>query len=268
MGTLANCFSPSFQGGMSNLSVLPLNLFDATQSNVYHEFCSEWVAGTELTMTVDANGNRKDQLQQSAESFDPDMHYNIDLSFHPSGGDNKCVKECADAFSQISSTCRYTDGQDQFMQGGGSLDVGCGIFDYMITPTTPRETQERQCYGADDFGPHDDIHPRHLRYISGLTCAGTGITPIKRGDPSTNIVFPAYDKQQPVQMNIYWKDGCVLDYPGTDEVYPANPLELDDPGSTFCQDLLIDNWAKCDNTGVGGSIQAGCLVYDFKATQE
>ena len=154
------------------------------------------------------------------------------------------------------------------MQRNGFLDVGCGVFDYAITKTAAREVQERQCYGADDFGSHDDIHSHYVRFISGYTCAGTSLKTIRRGDPSTFISCPAYDGKQPVQMDIYWKDGCVLDYPSTDEIYPANPLELEDPGSTFCQNLLIENWGKCDNKGVGGNVQVGCLVYDFKATHD
>ncbi|KAK5625862.1 hypothetical protein RRF57_001578 [Xylaria bambusicola] len=154
------------------------------------------------------------------------------------------------------------------MEQSGAIDVGCGIFNYAITATTPREVQERNCYTADQFGQHDDIYEHNVRFISGFTCAGTALKPIRRGDPSTYISYPAYNGKQPVQMNIYWKDGCILDYPSTDEIYPANPLELDDPGSTFCQDLLINNWEKCDNTGVGGNVQAGCLVYDFKAAHD
>ncbi|KAI0968987.1 hypothetical protein F4678DRAFT_463738 [Xylaria arbuscula] len=271
MSALAHCFSPLFVGDVGNLSSLPLKTYDGTEDNVYHDFCDQWVAGTDLTMTVDASGHKKDpenEMLQYAEDPEDYLHVNIDLSFTPSNGDEKCAKECADAFSQISNTCIQTDAEDQLLQGGGSLDVGCGVFDYIITPTTPREVQERQCYGADDFGPHDDIHPHHTRFITGLTCAGTGIIPIKRGDPSTNIVFRAYDKQQPVQMSIYWKDGCILDYPGSDEIFPANPLELDDAGGTFCQDLLADNYEKCNNRGAGGSIQVGCLVYDFRATHD
>ncbi len=52
---------------------------------------------------------------------------------------------------------------------------------------------------------------------------------------------------------------------GYNEIYPANPLAVKDPGATACQDLLVDNYKKCNNGGVGGSIQAGCLVYEFKA---
>ncbi|KAJ3579508.1 hypothetical protein NPX13_g1055 [Xylaria arbuscula] len=231
----------------------PSNIFNGPHNNVYRHFCNQWVSGTELTMMVDAIGNRKDPEEQFLRrntDTNPDdyMLYNINLGFTPSLEKQECTKGCMDAFSQISSDCKSVEGYDQFMRNNCSLAVDCGVFDYAITAIAAREVQERHCYGADDFGSHDDIHSR------------------ARGDPSTFISYHAYDRQQPVQMDIYWKDGCVLDSPSTDEIYPSNPLQLEDPGSTFCQNLLIENWEKCDNKGAGGKVQAGCLVYDFKAT--
>lgn len=59
-------------------------------------------------------------------------------------------------------------------------------------------------------------------------------------------------------------DCGVFDY----NITPTTPLALKDPGYTYCQNLFIDNYKKCDNTGVRGSIQAGCLVYDLKAKHD
>jgi len=154
------------------------------------------------------------------------------------------------------------------MQTSGSFDADCGVFNYNIVPTTPQTLQDRHCYGSNDFGAHGDIHADQVSLMSGFACAGTAIKTIKAGDASTNIAYAAYDNSQPVQFDIYWKDGCVLDYPSPNEVFPANPLGLKDPGYVYCQNLFIDNYQKCDNTGVGGNIQAGCLVYDFKAKHD
>jgi hypothetical protein len=154
------------------------------------------------------------------------------------------------------------------MRKSGSLDVDCGVFDYNITPTTPRAMQDRHCYGANDFGSHGDIHLNQISSMSGSLCAGLANKPIKRGDSSTNIVYAGYDNQQPMQFSIYWKEGCVLDFPGGDNIFPANPLALKDAGFNYCQNLFMDNYRKCTNTGVGGNIQAGCLVYDLKAKHD
>ena len=158
------------------------------------------------------------------------------------------------------------------MQKSGSLDAGCGVFDYNITPpppppTTPLEQQERHCYGADDFGKHGDIHVTQVTWSSQFACAGTGIQTVRSGDPSTAIAFSGYDNRQPIQFNIYWKDGCQLEG-GLTEIYPANPLARKDAGHSECQNLFIDNYKKCNNGGVGGSVQVGCLVYEFKATHD
>lgn len=48
----------------------------------------------------------------------------------------------------------------------------------------------------------------------------------------------------------------------------ANPLARKDAGPRECQNLFIDNYKKCNNGGVGGSVQVGCLVYEFKATHD
>ncbi|KAI1346531.1 hypothetical protein F5Y01DRAFT_321669 [Xylaria sp. FL0043] len=264
---------PTAQCDTNNLSNIPGNIFDGPQNNVYHHFCDKWVAGTELTMTVDASGNNKDaegQLRSLRRTppANPDSytHYNINLGFKPSDGDKKCVKECVDAFSQIGSACRNTGVQNQLMQSSGSLDVDCGVFDYTIVATTPLEVQEQQCYGADDFGSHGDIHESRVNQLSLRTCINSPNT-IKRGDPSTNVAVPDDDDGQPVQMNIYWKDNCVLDYPSPDEMSPGNPLGPDHL-DIYCRNLLNNDWKQCNNKGVGGYIQVGCLVYEFKATHD
>lgn len=153
------------------------------------------------------------------------------------------------------------------MSKSGKLDIGCGVFDFAIAgPTVPLAAQERHCFGADEFGKHGDIQPATVSSLSGWACVGTAITPIKRGDPATNIHFLSVDGKVPYQYNIYWRDGCLLDSEvGYDAVFPANPLGVKDPGHTACQDLLVDNYKKCNNGGVGGSVQVGCLVYEFKA---
>ena len=149
----------------------------------------------------------------------------------------------------------------------GRVDVGCGVFSYTIVgPTVPLTAQERRCYGRDELGKHGNIEKLTQQSRTGFVCAGTAIETIKRDDPSTNKHFEWTIGGAPYQYNIYWKEGCLLDYSiGYSEVYPANPLDVKDPGHTACQQLLIDDYTQCDNGGAGGAIQVGCLVYEFKA---
>ncbi|KAI0522230.1 hypothetical protein F5B22DRAFT_593427 [Xylaria bambusicola] len=104
------------------------------------------------------------------------------------------------------------EAKDKLMQSHGSLDVGCSIFDYSIVETTLLELQERQCYDADEFGSHGDIHGYQLDQITIGVCTGLDDAKIKRGDPSTNIAIRNDVNGQPVQLGIYWKDNGVLDY--------------------------------------------------------
>ncbi|KAH7333207.1 hypothetical protein BKA65DRAFT_596796 [Rhexocercosporidium sp. MPI-PUGE-AT-0058] len=258
-------------------SGIPGNVFGGPTNNVYHNFCDKWVAGIELKMTVDALGNDRApvgqlMLRPRVPPQDPSnyMYYNIDLGFKPSVGGKKCVYECTQAFGQITSGCSNAGSKVQVMQTTGSIDVDCGVFEYSITPpsTTPLVLQNRNCYGANDFGSHKDIHESEVRKFSSMACAGTARTPIRSDDPSSNRRFATFDNKQPIQYKIYWKEGCVLEPPGGEEIYPSNPLASKDAGSTYCQGLLIDNFKKCNNGGVGGNIQAGCLVYDFKAKHD
>ncbi|KAK8015582.1 hypothetical protein PG991_008470 [Apiospora marii] len=272
---------PSANCDMDNLSDIPGNVFGGSKNNVYHHFCERWVADYDPKMRVDAAGNNKDpeiikskKIQGRTPPPNPKVYkdHDFNLGFKPSGGEGKkqCAQNCTVAFDTLYSTCSNTGAKDQRMQKKGSIDVGCGVFDYEIAapaPKTPREVHNPRCYRPDEFGDHDDIHESEISWMTGFACAGTALKTIKRGDTSTNLAKAYYDNHQPVQYNVYWKDGCELE-DGADEVYPDNPLGRKDPSHTECQKLLLDNYKRCLNGGVGGSIQAGCLVYEFKATHD
>lgn len=148
------------------------------------------------------------------------------------------------------------------MQKKGSIDVGCGVFDYEIAapapppsppsppapPKTPRVLHDQLCYRPDEFGRHDDIHESEVRSLSGWACTGTALKTIKRDDASTGLAYAFYDNHQPVQYNVYWKDGCELE-DGAEEVYPDNPLGKKDSSDTECQELFIDNYKRCLRRG-------------------
>ncbi|KAG4440793.1 hypothetical protein IFR05_003721 [Cadophora sp. M221] len=254
-------------------SGIPGKIFGGPTNNVYHSFCDKWAPGTELKMTVDAMGNNKApvgqlMLRPRVPPQDPSnyMYHSIELGFMPSGGGKKCVYDCMKAFGQITSGCSNAGSSEQIMQTTGSIGIDCGVFDYKIIPPpiTPLALQNRNCYAAAEFGSHKDIHESQVKSLSSIACGGTAKKPIRRDDPSSNRIFAGFDKSQPVQYKIYWKEGCMLEPPYSEEIYASNPLGLKDASPTYCQELLIDNYKKCNNLGVGGNIQAGCLVYDFK----
>ncbi|KAI0004056.1 hypothetical protein F4779DRAFT_630464 [Xylariaceae sp. FL0662B] len=255
-------------------SDIPSNVFGSGKTNIYHHFCSKWSQKDQLQMTVDSAGNnRKPEIQLGKRTPPPNTsswsHYNFNLNFQPAKGNKKCIADCSNAFSNITTTCANRGSKDIVMPKSAKLDVGCGVFDYNIVgPTMPLEPQKRKCYGKDDFGSHGDIQRYWQRLYTGYACTGTALKPIKRGDSSTFRHFQTVTNGVPYQFNIYWKDGCITDYPGRDEIYASNPQDIKDPGHVACQNLLTDNYDKCYNGGVGGSIQVGCLVYEFKAQQK
>lgn len=134
-------------------------------------------------------------------------------------------------------------------------------------PKTALKMQNDKCYGRDDFGDHGDIQEYWVRRYSDWACGGTALRTIKAGKPDTFINVYTTDNNVPYQYNVYWRDGCELET-GETEMYASNPLNENGPGHTKCQDILIDNYKRCNNGGVGGSIDAGCLVDEFKAEKQ
>lgn len=154
----------------------------------------------------------------------------------------------------------------------GSLDVGCGKFTYKIQEReelTELKEFPQSCYKEDDFEPlaSDGVYKDAILEFTGPPCGGVARREqvIKKGDKSTFIHYSTTDSKVPYQYNIWWKDGCTLDNDGPSEVWASNPLMVEKPGHRQCFDNLYRNWKDCNNGGIGGTIQIGCLIYEFKA---
>lgn len=147
----------------------------------------------------------------------------------------------------------------------GTVNAGCGQFGYRISSTeVPLEAFNRHCFEAGEFGDHGDIERLGVSRVAGAACTASSIEPIKRRDESTfRHINRTFGKVR-YEQKIYWKDNCSLKE--TDSVLPNNPLRVENPGKT-CYETLMDNYKKCDNGGIGGRIQIGCLVYEFKGTK-
>lgn len=155
------------------------------------------------------------------------------------------------------------------MARSGSIDASCGVFSYQIfDPPVPLEEQPRECFDRDEFGDHGDVGSSWVSAYSGYACAETSIKPIVAGNESSFRHFSTVTNKVPYQYNIWWKEGCLLENSKLDSMYAANPLNVKDPGATVCQKTLIDNYKKCNNGGVGGRVQIGCLVYEFKVEKK
>ena len=150
----------------------------------------------------------------------------------------------------------------------GTFDVGCGVFSFKVyKPTTALKEFNQFCYGVENFAPlGGDVNGDSVSSYSGFACAGSALDAqkIKAGQKQTFIQFYTNTNSVPYQYNVWWIDGCRLDNNGPTEVSAANPLMIANPGYTICQETLIQNWKNCNNKGVGGTVQLGCLMYEFK----
>lgn len=153
------------------------------------------------------------------------------------------------------------------MYSTGKLDINCGVFDFTISkPTTALAAQAQSCYRVEDFAATGgNIHSDWLSQYSGFACAGTALKTVKKDDKTTFIQWYTKTNNAPYQYNVWWADGCALDNNGPTEVYASNPLGVANPGYTVCQNYLVNDYKNCNNKGVGGTIQVGCLIYEFKA---
>ncbi|KAG4435126.1 hypothetical protein IFR05_009391 [Cadophora sp. M221] len=106
------------------------------------QFCSQISEGAALSKDLTqkdfkAVSSRSISLRTpptSANMFE--AKYGNDWTFHFdfSGAQGDCRKSCTDAYTSLSRSCGNT------MSSSGHIDVGCGTYDYTITPPDPDET--------------------------------------------------------------------------------------------------------------------------------
>ncbi|EFQ28941.1 uncharacterized protein GLRG_04085 [Colletotrichum graminicola M1.001] len=60
-----------------------------------------------------------------------------------------------------------------------------------------------------------------------------------------------------LDFKVHWRVNCRTTLGFQDIEYPLGPY------GPSCVEIMIENYRKCNNGGIGGSTQAGCLVYTF-----
>ncbi|KAJ3549763.1 hypothetical protein NM208_g348 [Fusarium decemcellulare] len=181
---------------------------------------------------------------------------------------------CQDIMDKFKS-CTY-DSHTSFKSGQMELD--CGTIKYSINEPeeedededvekTPLEWRNEYCYPADEFGDHKDVHENQVRNFASGACELSHKVPVSRDDPFDTRERIAVGPNPALYYNVYWKEGCELENGETQQL-PGNPLNEEDSSTYLCRDTLIDRYLSCNNGGVGGTIEAGCLVYEFKAYDE
>lgn len=216
--------------------------------------------------------NKAAKVQYGQDDVDkPELEmWNIFFNWDPAENPDSCSHDCPTIFGSGFGTtqCRYNS---HSMATSGSLDVdGCGKASFELKGTGPAATEEKifsqQCSDEADFEGHPDVHQNFVDNLATVMCDIFSTHTIKKDDSST---YPYWQNAEYLgnrglySMRAVWKDGCVLPN-GKKEVSAQNPLPAGAAGAdTKCYDLFYNNWKNCNNGGTGGSIQVGCIVYDF-----
>ncbi|OLN98040.1 hypothetical protein CCHL11_06862 [Colletotrichum chlorophyti] len=141
-------------------------------------------------------------------------------------------------------------------------------------PKDPWEVHPAVCHNEKDFPKHPDISPKHQGEIANEFCNHPLLSIIltKSEDPALrNYAQPFLfswrkhkkkfwrtEKGCNYDFHVSWAEGCTTRY---DFQNIQHPLGRD---RKWCFDLMRENFKNCNNGGVGGKTQAGCIIYDFQ----
>ncbi|KAI0810214.1 pectate lyase superfamily protein-domain-containing protein [Xylaria sp. FL0064] len=130
------------------------------------------------------------------------------------------------------------------------------------TPTqsiTPLTRGPINCFNEDDFPGHGDISPSAQdEFSQAFSDEDTEVDTI--GPDTPGVTLHGTDEHGiNYDYSAEWVDGCVTTVPEQSFGFP-----LGSPSLITAYLLVREDYTKCDNGGVGGSCQVGCLVYTFK----
>ncbi|UPL03991.1 hypothetical protein LCI18_014925 [Fusarium solani-melongenae] len=231
--------------------------FSANWKRLIDNFCKK---------KPDLSGSFSENWKPADLDVSESSDWTFDFSLEASGDGACAAYTCDEVFGKFKP-CTYNS-HSSFRSG--EVKLSCGTAKYkMNDPQGSSKTklvkQNEKCYEKDQFGKHRDADEVELRFQAGLLCAlGVSKPRIKAGDSSTN---QDWYHVKPYQFNTYWKNGCELET-GEIEMGILDPLATGTASVDTCEEIFVDNWKRCNNGGTGGSVQYGCLVYEFKATNE
>lgn len=176
------------------------------------------------------------------------------------------------------SSCAETATNTQCALGGGGRGPACVENTYCASwvstepteaPAPPEEVitplEEGPVFCKNPDGDHRDVNPGSQRTLADHFCEADLLdTSIIKVEPGMEPFGST--KQDNHGVNYYyevkWVDGCKTTVDGQD---PSFPLGGRDPS---CQDLFVRAFKNCDNGGIGGYIDAGCVRYTFLGAQD
>ncbi|KAF6826419.1 hypothetical protein CMUS01_09446 [Colletotrichum musicola] len=258
------------------VSRYPHDLLDLVREVLFHR--EDCVADFEIVRLLGDGNERRRDGSAPRQGLEPAAETTISvasatapaLEWEPTkkAFAKECTRfdACFEAFkSAASSPCGRAGGGQNVMASEGSFDRGCGKYKWSITPPKPREPGTRYkplngpgeqfCHNEFNFPKHKDVRREDVINQASYACAAA---PQKFTKDT-----PRWQQKYTVSgtdyfFSIEWRGGCRTD------VEEQDIGKLDGKNSyPNCWHMMHDSWAKCNNGGVGGNRQAGCLEYTF-----
>ncbi|KAI0841215.1 hypothetical protein F5Y06DRAFT_308130 [Hypoxylon sp. FL0890] len=264
----------------SKLSTLPQKAFDG----IWTQFCGV-ANGSEsgVTWPVDINGNKIPPKAKEASVMprspptDKDQYkdYVTTLTWTPAAGGDDCWSACGDAYGQGENDCGVGT-NDKMMTTDGTVDIGCGNYSWHIEPPpsppptppkTPRNHLSGQvCNNPNGWPSHSDTQPSAQDWWSHWFCnepstKGRGLGPGMTASTWDTETGSLFKRGSHMWFKISWIDGCELDSDTQSQIQTSPVPDT----SVTCYSLFRHDYTDCNNGGIGGSRDAGCLRYEFWA---
>ncbi|KAK9777546.1 hypothetical protein SCAR479_05939 [Seiridium cardinale] len=235
-----------FDGNASILGVAAY-VFSGVSANVYTQFCnqvSKFHGHQPVSWTVSITGDLiSDTLPRSQafaagtdaedSSASPYSLYSIDLAYNPTTKGVPCISHstCLETFGAFASSCGHSGPAGNLMAYRGSSGSGCGLYTYYIAPPAD-SINERRCYALNFFGTHHmKVQDWALSRLIREDICKPDRPRVKAADNSTWLLNE--------QLEVNWVP------------------------------LLWDDYTQClQNDGIGGNVTVGCVVYEYKTTDQ
>ncbi|KAK1961974.1 hypothetical protein LY78DRAFT_706121 [Colletotrichum sublineola] len=150
---------------------------------------------------------------------------------------------------------------------------GSSSFSRVVRPraNAPFELHAVECHDPEwpEYKGHGDVHRDRIDHGALTFCesdlARSTLTTVDdvKNHPLHAWRWRYYDDRKIYQdYKVHWRVNCRTIQGFQDIEFPLGP------NGPSCIDIMRDNYIKCNNGGIGGSTQAGCLVYTLHAGRE
>ncbi|TVY79576.1 hypothetical protein Focb16_v009505 [Fusarium oxysporum f. sp. cubense] len=224
--------------------------------------------------------------------------YSIEFSWEL-GSIDGCVQDCLGTMSKLALSCGLTGSRSDGISDSGSLVVGCGIYSYRvvedyqhtITETTSdvatatATTESTSSEATATFSSGSTTFTTDEATTTKAATTSEEATSSTEDADATPTIDSNYQPLEPdggweagpdiqhsyketshgvvYEYKVNWAQDCITDGDTQDVRWP-----LGQAGDVTAYSLMRGAFEKCNNGGIGGSIQAGCLVYTFNGYDE